>query len=94
MSKTLDYIKGKIADLEDDLQHFTMVDKDKVRAFFIQCELDNLKLVEKELNMIKISTEKEELLDIIHSNEDSKIKINEIKINKIFKFNKIIKYEC
>lgn len=49
MSKGLDYVKGKIADLEDDLQHYTMVDKDKVKEHFIKCEFEELYSLEKEL---------------------------------------------
>jgi len=38
-SEALKYVNGKIADLEDDLQHYTMVDKDKCREFFIKEDL-------------------------------------------------------
>lgn len=38
-SEALKYVNGKIADLEDDLQHYTMVDKDKCREFFIREDL-------------------------------------------------------
>ena len=37
--KALKYVKGKIADLEDDLQHYTMVDKDKCKEFYIREDL-------------------------------------------------------
>lgn len=39
LSEALKYVNGKIADLEDDLQHYTMVEKDKCREFFIREDL-------------------------------------------------------
>ena len=38
-SEAMKYVNGKIADLEDDLQHYTMVEKDKCREFFIREDL-------------------------------------------------------
>jgi hypothetical protein len=38
-SGALKYVNGKIADLEDDLQHYTMVDKNKIKEFFIREDL-------------------------------------------------------
>jgi hypothetical protein len=38
-SAALKYVNGKIADLEDDLQHYTMVDKNKIKEFFIREDL-------------------------------------------------------
>lgn len=41
----IDFINDKITNLEDDLSHEENVEHDKVRAFFIKCELDNFKNV-------------------------------------------------
>ena len=49
LEDTLKWVKGKIADLEDDLQHYTMVDKDKAREFFIRCDLEKFKDIEEQL---------------------------------------------
>lgn len=38
-SEALKYVNGKITDLEDDLQHYTMVEKDKCKEFFIREDL-------------------------------------------------------
>ena len=38
-SEALRYVNGKIADLEDDLQHYTMAEKDKCREFYIREDL-------------------------------------------------------
>lgn len=39
VSEALKYVKGKIADLEDNLQHYTMVEKDKCKEFYIKEDL-------------------------------------------------------
>ena len=54
--KALKYVKGKIADLEDDLQHYTMVDKDKCKEFYIREDLrqfNNILESLQELQLIK-----------------------------------------
>ena len=48
-SEALKYVNGKIADLEDDLQHYTMVDKDKCREFFIREDLKQFTNIKKAL---------------------------------------------
>ena len=49
LEDTLKWVRGKIADLEDDLQHYTMVEKDKAREFFIRCDLEKFKDIEEQL---------------------------------------------
>ena len=48
-SEALKYVNGKIADLEDDLQHYTMVDKDKCREFFIREDLKQFDTIKQAL---------------------------------------------
>jgi len=64
-SEALKYVNGKIADLEDDLQHYTMVEKDKCREFFISEDLKqftNIKQVllkaQEQEKVLKIMFEK------------------------------------
>lgn len=54
--EALKYVKGKIADLEDDLQHYTMVEKDKCKEFYISEDLkvfNNILESLQELQVIK-----------------------------------------
>lgn len=48
-SEALKYVIGKIVDLEDDLQHYTMVEKDKCKEFFIREDLKQLATVKQAL---------------------------------------------
>ena len=47
--KTKDFIKGIIAKLEDDIQHYTMVEKDKVKAKLLNEELKQYQKVLEDL---------------------------------------------
>lgn len=48
-SEALKYVNGKIADLEDDLQHYTMVEKDKCKEFFIREDLKKFTTIKQAL---------------------------------------------
>ena len=48
-SEALKYINGKIADLEDDLQHYTMVEKDKCKEFYIREDLKQFTNIQQAL---------------------------------------------
>lgn len=48
-SEALKYVNGKIADLEDDLQHYTMVEKDKCKEFFIREDLKQFTTIKQTL---------------------------------------------
>lgn len=48
-----EFIKSHIVKLEDDLQHYTMVDKDKVKAKYIELELKEYKQVLKDLERLE-----------------------------------------
>ena len=48
-SEALKYVNGKIADLEDDLQHYTMVEKDKCKEFFIREDLKQFTTIKQAL---------------------------------------------
>lgn len=43
-----------IGALEDDLQHYTMVDKDKVKAKFIEFELKEYKQIKQDLEILEL----------------------------------------
>lgn len=45
LSDAIAFVEDKITNLEDDLSHEENVEHDKVKAFFIKCELDNFKNV-------------------------------------------------
>lgn len=45
LSDAIAFVSDKITNLEDDLSHEENVEQDKVKAFFIKCELDNFKNV-------------------------------------------------
>lgn len=49
MNKSLDYINYQITTLEDSLQHYTMVDKDKVKEACIKHDLECLYKIKEEL---------------------------------------------
>ena len=61
-SEALKYVNGKIADLEDDLQHYTMVEKDKCKEFFIREDLKQFTTIKQAL--LK-SQEQEKVLEIL-----------------------------
>ena len=47
--EALKYVNGIIIDLEDDLQHYTMVDKDKAKELFIREDLKQFALIKQVL---------------------------------------------
>lgn len=48
-SEALKYVNGKIADLEDDLQHYTMVEKEKCKEFYIREDLKQFTTIKQAL---------------------------------------------
>ena len=67
-SETLKYVNGKIADLEDDLQHYTMVEKDKCIEFFIREDLKQFTTIKQTL--LKAQKQEKALEIIIKKNVD------------------------
>ena len=61
MNKELEYVRNQITKLKDDLQHYTMVEKDSVLASQIKYDLDMFCSIEKEL---KQAEENEKVLNI------------------------------
>ena len=62
-SEALKYVNGKIADLEDDLQHYTMVEKDKCKEFFIREDLKQFTTIKQTLlNAQELEKENQELI--------------------------------
>lgn len=53
-SKCLEYVRNQIAKLKDDLQHFTMVEKDSALASQIRYDLEQFETIEKELTALEI----------------------------------------
>ena len=49
MTKSLEYINYQITTLEDSLQHYTMVDKDKIKEAYIKHDLECLYKIKEEL---------------------------------------------
>lgn len=65
MSKALEIVKNKLDDLKDSLEHFTMAEKDEARAYFIQCDINDVEQVEKELQVLEIIKEKLISMDLL-----------------------------
>ena len=61
-SEALKYVDGKIADLEDDLQHYTMVDKDKCRELYIREDLKQFTNIQQALQKAQ---EQEKVLELL-----------------------------
>lgn len=76
----LEFVRNKIVDLEDELQHYTMVEKDKCKELYIREDLKYFKNIEQallELRAIKevsreALTELNEIIEYI--TEDKKVK--------------------
>lgn len=66
-SEALRYVNGKIADLEDDLQHYTMVEKDKCKEFFIREDLKKFTTIKQALQDCKRQLDRSENLEKIFS---------------------------
>jgi hypothetical protein len=47
--QSIEIIKNKLAKLQDEYQHYTMVDFDSCKAAYIKYEIDELKVVLKDL---------------------------------------------
>ena len=58
-----EFIQSCIVKLEDDLQHYTMVDKDNVKAKYIELELIDYKKVLKDLDCFEVLEKEYERLD-------------------------------
>ena len=64
-----EFIKSQIVKLEDDLQHYTMVDKDKVKVKYIEFELEKYKQILKELEHLEQQNEKhKKVIEILKEN--------------------------
>lgn len=73
-SEELKYVNGKIADLEDDLQHYTMVDKDKCKEFFIREDLKQFTNIKQALLKAQEKSDKDIAFDLIDTkNVDIKL---------------------
>ena len=61
-------IKNKIAGLEDDYQHYTMVDKDKVKAHFIKTDIEEHQQILQDLERKEeLEKENQELKELLES---------------------------
>ena len=82
MIKGLEYVKNQIAKLKDDLQHYTMVEKDSVLASQIRYDLEQFETIEEELKdqRKRLTIISEILVDISKGNySDLKLAIKEIR---------------
>ncbi len=50
--KCLEYVRNQITKLKDDLQHYTMVEKDSALASQIRYDLEQFETIEKELKAL------------------------------------------
>ena len=50
----LTFIKGKIDDLEDEYQHYTMVDKCKINEIILKEQIEIYKKIKKDLEILEI----------------------------------------
>ena len=64
MNKSLDWINYQIITLEDSLQHYTMVDKDKVKETYIKHDLECLYKIKEELEAWEIITNRFEYFEM------------------------------
>ena len=53
-SKVLEYVRNQKAKLKDDLQHYTMVEKDSALASQIRYDLEQFETIEKKLKAFDI----------------------------------------
>ena len=58
MGKGLEYVRNQITKLKDDLQHYTMVEKDSALANQIRYDLEQFEIIEKELKALEIIRKK------------------------------------
>lgn len=69
------YIKNKIIDLEDEYQHYTMVEKDRVREILLNEEIDIYKQILQDLERLEqLESENKELnrqLDVFFDKLDN-----------------------
>lgn len=54
----LEYVENQIVKLKDDLQHYTMVEKDSALASQIRYDLEQFETIEKELKALEIIRKK------------------------------------
>lgn len=73
-----EFIKSQIVKLEDDLQHYTMVDIDRVKAKYIELEIKDYKQVLQDL----------ERLEVLERNSDKVIKDSVALMNRNIKLQK------
>lgn len=52
--KGLEYVRNQITKLKDDLQHYTMVEKDSALASQIRYDLEQFEVIENELKALEI----------------------------------------
>lgn len=68
-------IKNKLADEQDSYQHYTMVDKDKTKAFWCECEIEKLEQVLKDLDRLETLE-----LNLDSENQFLKNRVEDLKI--------------
>lgn len=91
----LKYVQNKIADLENDLQHYTMVEHDKCKEFYIREDLKKFKEILECLEYLK-DLENTKPNEAIHKLESIKnqlfeyFKDSEVRDNDIEGYEKLI----
>ena len=62
--KSIEILENRLANLKDGYQHYTMVDKDKNKAFWIKNDIEEVELLLKDLYMLKELTQYSSLSEI------------------------------
>lgn len=83
-SKCLEYVRNQIVKLKDDLQHYTMVEKDSVLASQIRYDLEQFETIEKELkakeNLVSMC---ENLAKLVGLKEKDYVELETLITNKL-----------
>ena len=79
MIKSLEYVRNQIIKLKDDLQHYTMVEKDSALASQIRYDLEQFENIERELKDLEFL---KELFKSIIIMKENGLPIVELKCNE------------
>lgn len=88
---SLEYVKSQIAKLKDDLQHYTMVEKDSALASQIRYDLEQFETIEKELkaktNLVSMC---ENLAKLVGLKEKDYVELETLITKKLKALNEIV----
>lgn len=64
--KSLEIVNDKIAELKDTYQHYTAVEKDKVKSSFAKFDIEQFQQIKRDLEVLEIIRKKK--VDFVHLN--------------------------